>query len=398
MLRRSRADLPVVLASWALLASALSLLAAGTLYTDAVTLAGLHRELLSAPAADRAIVVRTKILPDRLAAADAAVVPELRQALASTGGEVAEVLHSSAYADAAGDPETLTDLTQLASFQGIEDHADARRRALGDARADPIEATVSEGAAAALGVRTGDTLSLVSRLDANRRVDVAITGTWRADPADGYWLADPLGDRGQRDKGGRFTTRGPLVVAEADLTSRRPRASRSTRSGARSPTSTASAGVARRGRGRTCAGWLGRVNAATAGHEPGLRRHEAARHPRLGRSLGARRPGGDPAAARPVRRARGVRGDPRRGAAARAASERDRAAAVARRGHGHLAAMAFGEALIVVVPAVIVAPWLAMLLVQAVRLNPAMEGVGLTAPLPGPATFATADRSAASSR
>ena len=87
VLRRSRADLPVVLASWALLASALSLLAAGTLYTDAVTLAGLHRELLSAPAADRAIVVRTKILPDRLAVAAAAVVPELEQALASTGGD-----------------------------------------------------------------------------------------------------------------------------------------------------------------------------------------------------------------------------------------------------------------------------------------------------------------------
>ena len=59
-------------------------------------------------------------------------------------------------------------------------------------------------------------------------------------------------------------------------------------------------------------------------------------------------------------------------------------------GTGHLAALAFGEALLVVVPAAIAAPWLAVLLVQAVRLNPAMEGVGLTAPLPGPATFATA--------
>ena len=144
-------------------------------------------------------------------------MPELRRALASTGGEVAEVLHSSAYADAAGDPETLTDLTQLASFQGIEDHAalvDGRWPAAGQT---PIEATVSEGAAAALGVRTGDTLSLVNRLDASRRVDVAITGTWRADPADAYWLADPLAIEGS-ETSGRFTTRGPLVVAEADLT------------------------------------------------------------------------------------------------------------------------------------------------------------------------------------
>jgi hypothetical protein len=59
-------------------------------------------------------------------------------------------------------------------------------------------------------------------------------------------------------------------------------------------------------------------------------------------------------------------------------------------GTGHLASMAFGEGLLVVVPAVLAAPWLAVLLVQAVRLNPAMEGVGLAAPLPGPTTFAVA--------
>ena len=123
VLRRSRADWPVVLASWALLASALSLLAAGTLYTDAVTIAGLHRELSTAPAADRAIVVRTQILPDRLATADAAVAPELRRAVAPTGGELAHVLQSSPFADAAADPETVTDLVLFASFEGIERHA-----------------------------------------------------------------------------------------------------------------------------------------------------------------------------------------------------------------------------------------------------------------------------------
>jgi hypothetical protein len=52
--------------------------------------------------------------------------------------------------------------------------------------------------------------------------------------------------------------------------------------------------------------------------------------------------------------------------------------------------MAFYEALLIVVPAVIVAPWLATLLVAAVSLNPALAGVGLAAPWPGPATFAVA--------
>ena len=101
VLKRSRADWPVVFASWVLLASALALLAAGTLYTDAVTLAGLHRELEAAPPADRAVIVRTQILPDRLAAADAAVVPELQRMVGPTGGDVARVLRSTPYADAA---------------------------------------------------------------------------------------------------------------------------------------------------------------------------------------------------------------------------------------------------------------------------------------------------------
>ena len=59
-------------------------------------------------------------------------------------------------------------------------------------------------------------------------------------------------------------------------------------------------------------------------------------------------------------------------------------------GFGHLVSMALGEALLVTVPAVLAAPWAAALLVQAVRLNPALEGVGLETPLPGWSTFAVA--------
>jgi hypothetical protein len=52
--------------------------------------------------------------------------------------------------------------------------------------------------------------------------------------------------------------------------------------------------------------------------------------------------------------------------------------------------MALYEAVLVVVPAVVVAPWLASLLVAAVGLSPALAGVGLEAPLPGPPTFGVA--------
>ena len=59
-------------------------------------------------------------------------------------------------------------------------------------------------------------------------------------------------------------------------------------------------------------------------------------------------------------------------------------------GFGHLVRMATGEGLLIVVPAVLAAPWIATLLVAAVGLNPALAGIGLTAPLPTAATFGVA--------
>ena len=162
VLHRGRADWPVLLASWVLLASAIALLAAGTLYTDAVTLAGLHRELREAPATDRSVVVRTQILPVRLAAADAAITPQLQRVLAVTGGDLVRDLRSAPFADAATDPAAVKQLLVFASVDGIRDHG-----ALADGRwpepgKQPVEVAVSTAAARILGIATG------SRLPARR--------------------------------------------------------------------------------------------------------------------------------------------------------------------------------------------------------------------------------------
>ncbi len=377
-----------MIASWALLASALSLLAAGTLYADAVTLAGLRRELLSAPAADRAIVVRTRVLPERLDTVRDAVVPELRASLAATGGEVAQVLQPSAYADAAADPATVTDLVQPASFEGIERHAELVDGRWAEAGRTPIEATLSQAAAGIMGVETGDTLTLANRLDPGRVVDVVITGTWRADPADPYWLGDPLVLDGT-DTSGRFTTRGPLVVAEAEIATGPLSEPLDVRwraipdvNGFRPEGLDAIA--------TDIAGLRGRVNAALPGSSQA--------------SVSTRLPDILASVDRSVLVAQsgilllliqfGVLAGYAVILVAALLLERRRTETALLRsrgaGTGHLAAMAFGEALLVVVPATLAAPWLAMLLVQAVRLNPAMAGVGLSAPLPGPSTFGTA--------
>jgi hypothetical protein len=388
VLRRSRADLPVVIASFALLASALSLLAAGTLYTDAVTLAGLHRELDRASPADRAMVVRTKILPDRIGTAEAAILPELQGVLAAMGGELSRVVQSSAYADAAADPETVTDLEQLAAIEGIERHAELVDGRWAEAGRTPIEATLSQAAAGAIGAHTGDTITIVNRLDAGKRVDVAITGTWRADPADPFWLADPLVIDGA-ETSGRFTTRGPLVVAQADLTSG-PLAEPLVAEWRAIPDVNGFRPEALDAVADQVRGLGGRVNAALPGSNQAT---TATKLPDIlasvDRSVLVTQAGillllvqFGVLAAYAVILVAALLLERRR---TEIAFLRARGAST-----GHLAAMAFSEAVLVVVPAVIAAPWLAMLLVQAVRLNPAMEGVGLSAPLPGEATFATA--------
>ena len=388
MLRRSRADWPVVLASWVLLTCALSLLAAGTLYTDAVTLAGLHRELRESPAADRAVIVRTKILPDRLADADAAVVAELQGVLGQTGGSVVRVIGSSPYADAAADPATVDELAVFAAYEGIEDHAQLVDGAWPVAGATPVEAAISQPAAALLGVGTGDVLHLRSRLDTSRAVDVRVSGTWAADPADEWWMAEPLLLAGAQSSGS-FTTRGPLVVAAEELVSGSlaeplnaewraiPRVDGFT------PESIAAVEA-------LATGIDGRINAALPFSNQA---QVLTRLPEILASVD-RSVLVTQAGILLLLVQFGVLAGYAVILVAALLLERRRTETALLRarggGFGHLVSMALGEALLVTVPAVLAAPWAAALLVQAVRLNPALEGVGLETPLPGWSTFTVA--------
>ncbi len=380
--------MPVILASWVLLASALGLLAAGTLYTDAVTLAGLHRELRDAPAAESAIVVRTQILPDRLAAADAAITPELGRVLSISGGEVARVVRSAPFAATGTDKDQVKDLVLFASYEAIADHAVLVAGAWPAPGSDPVQVAASEGAAGVLGVAIGDAIPLVSRLD-GRFVTAVVTGTWRADPADTYWLGEPLALAGT-EAGGSFTQVGPLIAAAADVL-----------------------GPLAGGR-PVDAQW--RAIPDLDGFRPETLDIVATEVTALSGVINAALPQSNqatvttklPAILASVDRSVlvtqagillllvqfGVLAGYAVVLVAALLSDRRRTETALLRargaGFGHLVRMAFYEALLIVVPAVIAAPWLAALLVASVRLNPALVGVGLTTPLPGPATFAVA--------
>ena len=217
VLQRSRSDWPVVLAAWLLLLCATTLLATGALYADTVARGGVRRALLEAPAGDRVILARTTVpRAAEVESRDEPVRAALADSIRETGGEVATVLRSGSFADAAVDPDAVNLLTVLAAYQGIERHAQLTGGVWPQPGATPVEAALPESAAAALGLDIGDTIELASRRDAGVLVTVEVTALWRADPDDPYWAGERLEIEGVVP-GDPYTTAGPVVVPRDDL-------------------------------------------------------------------------------------------------------------------------------------------------------------------------------------
>ncbi len=217
VVQRSRADRSVVAAAFVLLACAIALVATSALYGDTVALSGLRRAVLDAPAADRAIVARTSGGAKDLPSLDGTIGPALTEAIASTGGDVALVARSGSLAPAGLDGAAARDhLTALASYGQLERHASLTSGRWPAAGHDPIEATLSEGAAAALGVELGDRMEF-SRSAGSAPIAVQVVGLWQPHADDAYFLGDRLELDGMRTEP-PITTRGPFVISLEDLT------------------------------------------------------------------------------------------------------------------------------------------------------------------------------------
>ena len=218
VVRRSLADWPVVLAAWLLLVSATTLLATGVVYGDAVASSGLHRSILAAPPVTRTVVVALSADTGSIDDLDASIRPIVGTAIAATGGEVARVVGTGTFADPAVASDQVRDLMTFESIAGIDGHATLIQGSWPRAGATPVEASLSEPAALAMNLHVGDRPSFVSRNDPGIRVDVVVSGIWKADPSDAIWLGDPLETSGVQDEGS-FSTRGPLLLDETDLVS-----------------------------------------------------------------------------------------------------------------------------------------------------------------------------------
>lgn len=216
VLHRSRSDLPVVVAAWSLLVCAITMVAAASLYGDTVATGGLRQSLLGAAPADRAILVELSAVPDQVASVDRLITSALDDTLVLTGGEIARVARTGSFAPVGSDRNDGSVLVELAAFEGIAEHATLIAGDWALLTGGNLGATLSEGAAKALGLEVGDSIELASRVDPTVLAQVVVTGIWRPDRTDPYWLEHPLDLDGTRTTG-RFTTRGPFVVSRDAL-------------------------------------------------------------------------------------------------------------------------------------------------------------------------------------
>jgi hypothetical protein len=220
--RRVRSDLTFLLAVWLVLLAATTLVAASFQYNDAVALGGLRRAVLDAAPTDRGLSVTTTASPGQVASFDSIVSGILGRAL----GPVAHVTLAARSASLAplGMPsnEAATHLTVLASYAGIEQHAQLSAGSWPTPGQSPVQATLSVAAARSLGMKVGDQLDLIDASVAGPTkalLTVVVTGTWTADPDDPYWLGDPLDLDGIVDQTS-LAYRGPFMVAPDDLLTR----------------------------------------------------------------------------------------------------------------------------------------------------------------------------------
>lgn len=222
VLQRSLADWLIVVATWLVVVCATTLVALGVLYGDAVAQTGLRQALADEPATATSIVVEMRAAADEVEAVEEAIEGQVARALAWTGGELIGVERSDSYA-LPTDPAAEEDVTNLAVFgayAAIEEHAELVDGGWPEAAADPMQVALSASAADALGLAVGDTLELASQRSEDRAVPVAVAGIWRPMRVDDpYWAADPLELNGFTEASG-FRTHGPFVAARDDLLAR----------------------------------------------------------------------------------------------------------------------------------------------------------------------------------
>ena len=184
-LRRARFDAAILLGGWVLLAAATTAVAIGAIYADSLARAGIQSTVAAAPPEARIALVSTTATGAATPAIDAAMVRELADILGPGGGEISRILKAG-WLGLEGSTGSGPAVTGVAGYEHLERHADLTAGRWAEPGRQPVEATLPEAVAAALGAGVGDVLELAGS-GADGGLTVSLVGLWRAHADDPYW-------------------------------------------------------------------------------------------------------------------------------------------------------------------------------------------------------------------
>jgi hypothetical protein len=228
-LHRTRADWPIVAAAWLSTLLAAALLSIGPIYASATSLAGIRRALADAPRADTIVSAAYYAPPAAAAKADAPVRRDLEAAIEPLGGKVLRDVQSTESFAIGGRAEGAVEDRALLGFaEGIADHATLSQGAwpVDSAAAEPMQVAVLDAVADRLRLKVGAELPLVVReFNQESEIRTQVVGIFTIDgQADAYWQGDAQLATGVAEHGS-YRTLGPLLTTPVNVLQRAPLAS-----------------------------------------------------------------------------------------------------------------------------------------------------------------------------
>ena len=220
ILKRARSDWLVMTAALATVVMATTLLAAGPIYADAVTISTLRQTLDDAETQEANIEIAIGAVPAQIGVLDEAVVSTVGPNLERAGASLQRMISVGAFELPVQPSPDTTDIVEFRFMEDIAEQASltaGRWPVPGDSN---VEVSISESVAGLLGLEVGDDLRLINRRSRENHIETVVVGLYRPiDPSDPFWYDEELALTGI-EPGSSFNVYGPLVVDETTVTQR----------------------------------------------------------------------------------------------------------------------------------------------------------------------------------
>lgn len=212
--RRMISDWTVVAAAFATIVLAATLLSAGPIYGEAITFSAFDRAMENAPPSESGVSIAARPFAEDFEAVDAMLREQVTTAFAPTSTPVTAIGRASILQLAAGAAEPA--LVEIWHVSGI-----AEKATLTEGRwptADgPVELAVPLAVAEELGISVGETVTLTPR-SVDTELEAPVVGVYTFnDVTEPAWFADPMVAEGSVVNGGEQIF-GPLIASRKAVT------------------------------------------------------------------------------------------------------------------------------------------------------------------------------------